>query len=245
MQLCKLSGGNYNILLLWLLLLLPDGLFGSLENMLSSSYCIGYPAVPFIRLQVQLFLLNFGWKSRIHETLQVCYRSLRSALLKLYKEWDGCLMYVLLIHCRCRCDLLNVTMGCWSLSQWDKVGASFGCCKSVLDALTIVLMNLQVSDTESCSDWEKLGEKNEFILKGCFIACHRDNISLLVCLQCSCPYCPCKRWQSCRHQYKSALMQAFKCSTAIPAPSLAFTWVLKSFVIPEVTVKSIEMYGKR
>lgn len=177
--------------------------------------------------------------------LQVCYRSLRSALLKLYKEWDGCLMYVLLIHCRCRCDLLNVTMGCWSLSQWDKVGASFGCCKSVLDALTIVLMNLQVSDTESCSDWEKLGEKNEFILKGCFIACHRDNISLLVCLQCSCPYCPCKRRQSCRHQYKSALMQAFKCSTAIPAPSLAFTWVLKSFVIPEVTVKSIEMYGKR
>lgn len=36
--------------------------------MLSSSYCIGYPAVPFIRLQVQLFLLNFGWKSRIYET---------------------------------------------------------------------------------------------------------------------------------------------------------------------------------
>lgn len=40
-------------------------------------------------------------------------------------------------------------------------------------------------------------------------------------------------------------MQAFTYSAAVPAPSLAFMWVLKSFVIPEVAVKSIKLYRKR
>lgn len=31
--------------------------------MLASFCCAGYPSVPFFRLQMQLFILNSGWKS--------------------------------------------------------------------------------------------------------------------------------------------------------------------------------------
>lgn len=78
--------------------------------MLASFCCAGYPSVPFFRLQMQLFILNSGWKSGAHKNLSAGYFSLKSVLLKLYKERDGSLK-VLPINSRCKFVLLEYDSG--------------------------------------------------------------------------------------------------------------------------------------